>query len=90
MEKTTLEQVKYKDNLTLLNRKSLKVEGITEVISSSETNILVKLPDTILNIVGENIHITKLDIKTEVLELEGLITSIKYGKGDALLKRIFK
>lgn len=92
MEKT-ISQEKTKitnESLNLINRKSLILEGIIKINATSETCISLKLKDTILNITGSNIHITKLDINTGVLEAEGIFDSIKYGKSGNIFKRIFK
>ncbi|MGN0961178.1 MAG: YabP/YqfC family sporulation protein [Christensenellales bacterium] len=90
MEKTTLEQNKISESLSLMNRKNLKVEGIVEINSSSENLISLKLKDTTLTITGQNMHITKLDVNTGVVEVDGLVNCIKYGKNDNFFKRIFK
>lgn len=90
MEKTTLESPKYNESLTLTNRKVLKLDGIVEINSSSETQLSVKLKDTTLNIIGSNMHIIKLDVEMGTLEVEGLISLIKYGKNENFFKRIFK
>lgn len=90
MEKTTLEQNKLSESLSLINRKNIKLEGIVEINSSSETLLSVKLKDTILTITGQNMHISKLDINTGILEVDGVISSIKYGKSENFFKRIFK
>ena len=78
------------ENLTLNNRKNLHIDGIQEVVATSENNLSLKLKDMFLNITGENIHITKLDISTGILEADGEFTNIKYGKSSNILKRLFK
>ena len=90
MEKKTLETLKYNENLTLENRKTLKVAGIQEVCNSSENNICIKLKDTTLTILGTNIHITKLDVNSGILEADGEFNSIKYGKPANIFRKIFK
>lgn len=90
MEKTTHEHPQQNESLVLDNRKKLTLEGIIEINSSSETQICVKLKDTLLTILGQEMHITRLDIGTGILEVEGLVNLIKYGKTEGFLKRIFK
>ncbi len=91
MEKNnTTEKTKINENLTLINRKTLKFEGLVEVNSSSETLLAMKLKDTTLTITGQNLHITRLDVTLGILEAEGLVDSIKYGKQANIFKRIFK
>lgn len=84
-EKTTTSE-----SLSLINRKNLKLEGIVEILSTSETILMLKLKDTTLCISGENINIQKIDVNTGILEAEGKFTSIKYGKSGNFFKRIFK
>ena len=92
MEKSnkTIEKSITNENLILSNRKILKLEGIVEIMSSSENQLNIKLKDTSLVISGQNMHITRLDVSTGVLEVEGLIDSIKYGKSVNIFKRLFK
>lgn len=80
----------YNENITLTNRTNLHIDGITEIISTAENGLCMKINDTILSIVGENIHITKLDISTGILEADGNFNNIKYGKNSNIFKRIFK
>lgn len=91
MEKnSSIEKNNFHENLSLLNRKTLKLEGIIEINSSSETEVSAKLKDTNISITGQNLHITKLDVNLGFLEIDGLIDSIKYGKSANIFKRIFK
>ena len=91
MEKiVTAENNKINENLTLSNRKSLKLEGIIEIISSSDTLMIAKLKDTIISITGQNLHITRLDVNLGFLDIDGNVDSIKYGKNANIFKRIFK
>ena len=91
MEKTLPnEKNKISENLILTNRKTLKLEGILEVNSSSETQLCAQLKDTSLTITGQNLHITRLDIALGLLDIDGNIDCIKYGKITNIFKRIFK
>lgn len=91
MEKNALaEKNKINESLSLINRKNLKLEGIVEINSSSETLLSIKLKDTSLTITGQDLHITRLDISLGILEVDGMIDSIKYGKQANIFKRFFK
>lgn len=90
MEKTNTTTEKLYESVSLINRKNLKLEGIIEINSSSENLLSIKLKETTLTICGQNMHITHLDINTGILEVEGIITSIKYGKNENIFKRIYK
>ena len=91
MEKNIVdEKTKITENLTLTNRKTLKLEGIIEINSSNETLLSIKLKDTTLTITGQNMHISRLDVNTGMLDIEGNIDCIKYGKSGNIIKRLFK
>ena len=90
MENNPAEKNKIHENLKLINRKTLKMEGIIEVNTSSETLLSAKLKDTTITISGQNLKITKLDVNLGLLDIEGDINSIKYGKSTNVFKRIFK
>lgn len=93
MQKITSQETQkthINENLSLSDRNKLKLDGIIEIISSSDTNISLKLKDTPLIIMGNNINITRLDIEQGILEANGNFESIKYGKQTSLFKRIFK
>jgi hypothetical protein len=87
---TSFEKTKINENLTLSNRKYLRMDGIIDIISSSDTILHIKLKDTNITIIGKDIQIKKLDIQTGQLEMEGLVECIKYGKSGNIFKRIFK
>jgi len=93
MQKTTKQdkpEIFINESLSLSNRKQLKLDGIVEIIASSDTSISLKLKNTPLTITGNNINITRLDIEQGTLEANGNFESIKYGKPNGLLKRLFK
>jgi len=78
------------DNIYLKNRKNITIEGIIEIISSNENEIITRLKDTNLLVSGSNIHITKLDIEEGLLCADGDFNMIKYGKTNNFFKRLFK
>ena len=93
MEKTVnqdKQNTNLSESLILSNRKNLKLEGVIEVLSTSDSNLYLKMKDTSLQITGENINILKLDVNTSSLEAEGKFICIKYGSSKNLFKRIFK
>lgn len=92
MQKTQSERIdnKLNENLSLISRKDLKLEGIVEVLATSDTLINLKLKDSPLTIIGTNISITKLDIDQGILEATGNFESIKYSKSAGFFKRLFK
>lgn len=78
------------ESLLLTNRKNLKLEGVLEVLSSSDNFLMLKMKDTVLSINGENINILKLDVTLGSLEAEGKFNCFKYGKSGNIFKRLFK
>lgn len=90
MENNSTEKTKIHESIVLTNRKTLKMEGIIEVNSSSETLLSAKLKDTTITISGQNLKITRLDVNLGLLDIEGNIDSIKYGKSSSIFKRLFK
>ena len=90
MENNSTEKTKIHESIELTNRKTLKMEGIIEVNSSSETLLSAKLKDTTITISGQNLKITRLDVNLGLLDIEGNIDSIKYGKSGSIFKRLFK
>ena len=91
MEKeNTPQSTKVNENLNLVNRNQLKMDGVIEVLTSNDTTLVLKLKDTTLTISGKDLTITKLDVTTGTLESNGTIDSVKYGQKGNLFKRIFR
>ena len=92
MEKTIIQEknTQPQENITLSNRNKFTLEGVIEVISSSENGLYLKVQDNNMTITGSNIHIEKLDIENKILECSGNFDCIKYGKSGNIFKRIFK
>ena len=59
-------------------RERIEVLGATEVISSTEKEVIAKLSDTYMSIFGANLTIVKLVPEDEILIVSGNITGIKY------------
>lgn len=92
MEKinNNIDKKQTNETLSLDNRSILKLTGIAEIISSSDTQISLKTGSSGAIITGQDIRITKLDISNGTLEAEGTFDSIKYGKSGNIFKRLFK
>lgn len=79
--------------LQLKNRSELSLTGVEKIISVSESVLTCKLTDSDLTVLGENLHITKLDVEKGYVELTGTINTIKFGSvknKENFIKRIFK
>ena len=84
------QQESLNSTLTLVNRENLSLSGITEILSSSETEIIAKLNQERINILGNNLKITKLDVTTGIIETTGTINTIKYNSNKNIFKKVFK
>ena len=93
METANIEKIENLSHQVLLqNRKNLTMTGVTRVDSTNETGICVMIGNTPLEILGNNIHVSRLDIEKGVVELDGEVHTIKYdqkSKGN-FVKRLFK
>lgn len=95
MQKITINEAQttnINSTLTLTNRKKLSLTGVSEIISSNDQNIYLKINSSKMVISGRNINITKLDVTNGLLEAEGMFDCMKYDKSGStsLFKRIFK
>lgn len=78
------------NKITLDNRNKITITGVTKMISSNDTMLVMQIKNTRLNVCGKAIKIEKLDIENGVLEASGEFDSIKYNDAGGLFKRIFK
>ena len=72
------------------NRNKFSITGVTRAISANQTAICVMVGKTAMTITGSMLHISKLDIDNGILEGDGWVDNIKYGKSAGVFKRIFK
>lgn len=78
--------------LVLINQNQLSMTGLSKVITSTPTNLTVIINNQTVNIEGEKLSVTKLDIENGILEAEGTVTAIKYSHAkqkENFIKRIF-
>jgi sporulation protein YabP len=62
------------------NCKILKVSGVQEVISFDDTLAVLVTPCGTLQIEGEGLHVTMLNLEQENIALDGSITAFYYTK----------
>ncbi len=80
-----------KQDLTLLDRKLLKVTGVAAVNEFDDKNVILKLADGNLLVQGTGMTVSKLNVDSGEVEIEGLVSLIRYqNKKENLLKRILK
>ncbi|MBR5468631.1 MAG: sporulation protein YabP [Firmicutes bacterium] len=85
-----------KHRVSLDERENITVTGVTEVISFDEESIVCDTQMGVVVIHGSQMHITRLDLESGVIEAGGSIDSIEYtqmsmfDQKGGLLKRIFR
>ena len=77
--------------LFLVNRKELRISGVTQAISATNTTVCFNSVMGQMQIKGKNLRVEKLDTETGDLFLVGEIFEIKYiSEKKPILKRLFK
>lgn len=78
--------------LSLTNRESLTLTGISDVDSFNEEQIEAVCSCGELSIKGELLHIEELNLDTGILTVSGKITTLSYSEkftSTSLIKRLF-
>lgn len=85
--------VKMPHQIILENRKTLSVSGVREVVSFDENQVEMTTSMGDLTVRGEALHISKTDVETGELLLDGEISEICYsavkGSSGGLWSRVF-
>lgn len=85
-----------KHQLSLRNRESLQMDGVLNVESFDNEEVVVETDGGGLIVRGEELHIKELNLETGTLQLTGLVHSMEYvgeslaRKGKGLLGKLFK
>ncbi|MEN6327348.1 MAG: sporulation protein YabP [Syntrophomonas sp.] len=64
--------------LKLSNRKSMELNGVNNVINFDEEKIILQTAEGYLYIIGQELHITALNLDEGKVALEGNVDSIEY------------
>lgn len=88
-------QEKTPHTLSLAQRKSLTISGVTDLDSFDEREIILYTTCGELTITGKNLHINDISIESGQMSVEGDIWSLCYGDRDkfsplSLLGRLFR
>lgn len=79
--------------LQLTNRSKLTVTGVEKVYETNENKLQLKASGSNLLITGENLNISRLDVESGNVSVEGKINELKYfsseNKGN-IFKKLFK
>lgn len=76
-----------------LEGESLILQGVTKVISSSQSQTVLQCGEQVIVLTGNNIEVKKLELETGEVCLQGNFSNIKLSaksEKQPFLKRIFK
>ena len=79
--------------LSIYNREKIDLDGVLEILSSTDKELIAKLENEFICIVGENLSIIKLIPETTQLTVSGNILGLNYKKNlskKSLLSKVFK
>ena len=82
------------NNIIIENRIKTSISGVTDVVSFSETEIILDTTSGGLILQGENFRISKLNVEIGDLIVDGKLNSFAYavakGPKEGLFTRMFK
>ncbi|MCD8098779.1 MAG: sporulation protein YabP [Lachnospiraceae bacterium] len=90
-------QIKGTHKLSLMNRRTGSITGVSDVISFDISEVLLETDMGMLKITGADLHVNRLSLEKGEIDLEGRIDSIQYPEvsdfkkgGETLLNRLFR
>jgi len=82
------------NKIIIEERQNVILNGVTEVLSFDEENIVCNTDLGLIMVKGRGIHITRLDLEARVLCAQGDIDSAEYGEESmgtsGLFKKLFR
>lgn len=88
--------LRKRHQLSLKGREMLNVDGVVNVESFDENEIILETDEGALMIRGEDLHIKELNLDTGTLQVEGYVHSLEYTesrtnkKTGGFFSRVFK
>lgn len=83
--------------LMLNGRKTLAINGVSDVLSFDVNEILLETDAGMLMVRGADLHVNRLTLEKGEVDIDGRVDSLTYsesagfnGKGESLLSRLFK
>lgn len=79
--------------VSIINREKIEVQGASEVMSSTDKEIIAKLQDSFIFVTGTNLSILKLVPEEMLLVASGTILGVRYENRltkKSFLKKVFK
>lgn len=100
MEDNKRRQGNQQHKLVIDNRECMEINGVVNVDSFDDEEIVLETEMGLLAIRGENLHIRHLNLEEGELNIEGFVLELAYseergskglgGKGKGFLERLFK
>ena len=86
------DNVQTKQILTLQDRKNLTITGVEKMLSVKPDLIQLSTNTGNLQIVGESMEMTKLNLDEKIVEITGVVNQIRFldNTKQPIFKRIFK
>lgn len=86
--------INFPHSLTLDERRSLSVTGVTDIGGYDEQTIVAETQQGELTVRGEGLHIIRMSIEMGELIVEGNVTSLQYSerlpRSEGFFSRLFK
>ena len=87
-----MDQLPMPHKLTLNDRSSLNVTGVTEVLSFDENAVILRTEQGTLTVHGERLHLKTLSLDGGQMAVDGHVTALLYEEPrptGGLLRRLF-
>ncbi|MFW5979909.1 MAG: sporulation protein YabP [Bacillota bacterium] len=72
------EKKNNKHDLSMIDCKRLKMTGILEVINFNDDKVIIKSSQGIINILGKELNMQKLNLEDSEIKITGKINTISY------------
>jgi len=83
--------------ISMMNRRTVGITGVSDVISFDISEILLETEQGMLNVKGKDLHVNRLNLEKGEVDIEGTIDAFTYSqiptsmkKPDGLFGKIFK
>ncbi len=83
-------QKKPTHSLRLEDRRTLFLDGISDVVSFDEKTVLLVSDLGLLSVEGEELHVVKMNVDTKEFEIVGKIAALAYLDKPASRKTLFR
>ncbi|CVI67766.1 Spore protein YabP [Clostridiales bacterium CHKCI001] len=91
------QKISTNHRIMMHNRKECQMTGVRDVISFTAEEALLETEMGILQVKGANLHMSRLTLEKEEIDIDGEIASLIYTSadhyskpGESFLKRIFR